>query len=217
MPDRPDRLFARESRKWWTLAAVAIGLFMIMLDNTVVNVALPSIRRDLGISISQLEWVVNGYALTFGVLLLSGGKLADLIGRRLIFIVGLVIFTASSFFCGFAGSASKRGAGRRRGADEPGDPLDHHGHLSGAAARNGDRHLGRCLGDGTRDRPARRWCDHGADQLELGLLHQRPDRDPGHRGSVAIDRRVKGHLASAATRPAGSHFLRPGTLCTRTP
>src|SRR5437763_2732149 len=101
-----SRLFAPELRKWWTLFAVAFGLFMIMLDNTVVNVALPSIRKDLGISISALEWVVNGYALTFGVLLLSGGKLADLLGRRRIFIVGLVIFTASSFFCGFANSAS---------------------------------------------------------------------------------------------------------------
>src|ERR1044072_6287978 len=99
------RLFAPELRKWWTLFAVAFGLFMIMLDNTVVNVALPSIREDLGISISELEWVVNGYALTFGVLLLSGGKLADMLGRRRIFIAGLVIFTASSFFCGFANSA----------------------------------------------------------------------------------------------------------------
>jgi EmrB/QacA subfamily drug resistance transporter len=99
------RLFTDENRKWWTLLAVAFGLFMIMLDNTVVNVALPSIREDLGISISELEWVVNGYALTFGVLLLSGGKLADMLGRRRIFIVGLVIFTASSFFCGFANSA----------------------------------------------------------------------------------------------------------------
>jgi EmrB/QacA subfamily drug resistance transporter len=99
------RLFTDENRKWWTLLAVAFGLFMIMLDNTVVNVALPSIRNDLGISISELEWVVNGYALTFGVLLLSGGKLADMLGRRRIFIAGLVIFTASSFFCGFANSA----------------------------------------------------------------------------------------------------------------
>ena len=99
------RLFTPENRKWWTLVAVAFGLFMIMLDNTVVNVALPSIRDDLGISISELEWVVNGYALTFGVLLLTGGKLADMLGRRRIFIVGLVVFTASSFFCGFANSA----------------------------------------------------------------------------------------------------------------
>jgi len=100
------RLFSPEFRKWWTLVAVAFGLFMIMLDNTVVNVSLPSIRRDLGIGISELEWVVNAYALTFGVLLLTGGKLADLLGRRRIFVVGLVIFTASSFFCGIANSAT---------------------------------------------------------------------------------------------------------------
>jgi len=99
------RLFAPENRKWWTLVAVAVGLFMIMLDNTVVNVALPSIRDDLGIGIAELEWVVNAYALTFGVLLLSGGKLADLLGRRRIFIVGLVIFTVASLACGLANSS----------------------------------------------------------------------------------------------------------------
>jgi EmrB/QacA subfamily drug resistance transporter len=98
-------LFTAENRRWWTLAAVAFGLFMIMLDNTVVNVALPSIRQDLGIGISELEWVVNAYALTFGVLMLTGGKLADMFGRRLIFIVGLMIFTAASLICGLAGSA----------------------------------------------------------------------------------------------------------------
>src|SRR5919108_2500591 len=99
------RLFAPENQKWWTLAAVAVGLFMIMLDNTVVNVALPSIRRELGISLSDLEWVVNGYALTFAVLMLTGGKLADLLGRRRIFIVGLVVFTLSSLACGLATSS----------------------------------------------------------------------------------------------------------------
>jgi EmrB/QacA subfamily drug resistance transporter len=106
------RLFAPENRKWWTLGAVSVGLFMIMLDNTVVNVALPSIRKDLGISISELEWVVNAYALTFGVLLLTGGKLADLLGRRAIFIAGLVIFTGSSLWCGLAGGAASLIAAR---------------------------------------------------------------------------------------------------------
>src|SRR6266516_812524 len=91
-----------EHRKWWTLLAVAFGLFMIMLDNTVVNVALPSIQRDLKVSVSSLEWVVNAYFLTFAVLMLTGGKLADLLGRRRIFIAGLVVFTLSSLACGLA-------------------------------------------------------------------------------------------------------------------
>ena len=99
------RIFAEENRKWWTLGAVAFGLFMIMLDNTVVFVALSSIQSDLNISQSELEWVVSGYALTFAVLMLTGGKLADLFGRRLIFIVGLSIFTASSLACGLATGA----------------------------------------------------------------------------------------------------------------
>jgi EmrB/QacA subfamily drug resistance transporter len=96
------RLFAPENRKWWTLAAVAFGLFMIMLDNTVVNVALPSIQRDLGVGLSELQWIVTGYALAFAALMLTGGKLADLLGRRLIFVVGLVVFTAASLACGLA-------------------------------------------------------------------------------------------------------------------
>jgi EmrB/QacA subfamily drug resistance transporter len=85
---------------------VSFGLFMIMLDNTIVNVALPSIEASLGLKISELEWVVTGYALTFGALMLTGGKLADLYGRRRIFVIGLVIFTASSLACGLAGSGS---------------------------------------------------------------------------------------------------------------
>ena len=100
------RIFAEENKKWWTLGAVSFGLFMIMLDNTIVNVALPSIQRDLGIGISELEWVVNGYALTFAVLMLTGGKLADLFGRRFIFIVGLAIFTGASLACGLAPDAN---------------------------------------------------------------------------------------------------------------
>ncbi|HET8651251.1 MAG TPA: MFS transporter [Gaiellaceae bacterium] len=97
-------LFSEEARKWWTLAAVAFGLFMIMLDNTVVNVALPSMARDLGADLSELEWIVTGYALTFASLMLTGGKLADLLGRRLIFVAGLVIFTGASLACGLAES-----------------------------------------------------------------------------------------------------------------
>jgi EmrB/QacA subfamily drug resistance transporter len=100
-----ERFLTEENRKWWTLAAVSFGLFMIMLDNTIVNVALPSIQRSLDLKISELEWVVTGYALTFGALMLTGGKLADLLGRRLVFVIGLAIFTLSSLGCGLAGSA----------------------------------------------------------------------------------------------------------------
>src|SRR5215207_2911646 len=98
-------LLSEEARKWWTLAAVAFGLFMIMLDNTVVSVALPSIERDLGARLSELEWIVSGYALTFAALLLTGGKLADLLGRRLVFVTGLAVFAASSLACALAPSA----------------------------------------------------------------------------------------------------------------
>ncbi len=91
-----------QHRKWWTLGAVALGLFMIMLDNTIVNVALPTIQGSLHLKISELEWVVAGYALTFGAFMLTGGKLSDLFGRRLIFVAGLVVFTGSSLACGLA-------------------------------------------------------------------------------------------------------------------
>jgi EmrB/QacA subfamily drug resistance transporter len=98
-------LFGGERRRWWTLGAVSLGLFMIMLDTTVVNVALPSIQQSLGLSLSELEWVVAGYALTFAALMLTGGKLADLLGRRRVFVAGLVVFTLASLACGLAGSA----------------------------------------------------------------------------------------------------------------
>jgi EmrB/QacA subfamily drug resistance transporter len=96
------RFVTAENKKWWTLGAVSVGLFVIMLDNTVVNVALPAMQRSLHIGLSELEWVVTGYALTFAAFMLTGGKLADLLGRRLVFMLGLAIFTGASLACGFA-------------------------------------------------------------------------------------------------------------------
>ena len=98
-------IFAEENRRWLTLAAVSFGLFMIMLDNTVVNVALPSIQRDLDADLSELEWIVTGYALTFASLMLVGGKVADAYGRRLVFAIGIVVFTLASLGCGLATSS----------------------------------------------------------------------------------------------------------------
>src|SRR5437016_6149028 len=93
---------APQNRKWWTLMAVSFGLFMIMLDNTVVNVALPTMEKDLHVSLASLEWVVVAYALTFASLMITGGKLADMFGRRRLFTIGLVIFTLASLACGLS-------------------------------------------------------------------------------------------------------------------
>ena len=89
-------------RKWWTLIVVCIATFMLLLDVTIVNVALPSIERDLGADFSDLQWVVDAYALTLAGVLLAAGSLADKVGRKLVFMLGLAIFTASSLACGLA-------------------------------------------------------------------------------------------------------------------
>jgi EmrB/QacA subfamily drug resistance transporter len=101
-----------DNRKWWTLAAMCFALFMIMLDNTVVNVALPSIQRDLHASISSLEWTVNAYTLTFAVLLVTGGRMGDIFGRRTMFLFGVIVFALSSAFIGFAPNQEVLVAGR---------------------------------------------------------------------------------------------------------
>src|SRR6266480_4190318 len=93
----------RDSR-WVALVVLCAGMLMIVLDATVVNVALPSIQSDLGFSQSSLAWVVNAYLIAFGGLLLLAGRLGDLIGRRRIFMVGLAVFTTASLLCGVADS-----------------------------------------------------------------------------------------------------------------
>ena len=100
-----------DNRRWWTLGAMCFALFMVMLDNTAVNVALPSIQRDLDASIAGLEWTVNAYTLTFAVLLVTGGRLGDIFGRRTVFLIGVVVFACSSAFIGFA---QTRDVARRR-------------------------------------------------------------------------------------------------------
>ena len=94
----------RANHKWWTLAAMCFALFMIMLDNTVVNVALPSIQRSLKTTPENLEWTINAYFLSFAALILLGGKLGDRFGRKKIFLVGLAIFTLSSAACALSTS-----------------------------------------------------------------------------------------------------------------
>src|ERR1041385_6074083 len=104
--------------KWLVLAVVGAAFFMTILDVAIVNVAIPSIQKDLHIAESTVQWVVTAYAITFGGFLLLGGRMADLLGRRRIFVVGLTLFTLASPACGLASSAgvlmaSRAGQGTR--------------------------------------------------------------------------------------------------------
>src|SRR5215217_4051114 len=132
-------------RKWWTLVVVSIATFMLLLDITIVNVALPEIERSLHADFADLQWVIDAYALTLAALLLTGGSLSDILGRRRIFVIGIVLFTIASLLCPRAGAP-----GHRRRV--------HVRHLAGPARlgvpgprpRHGVRSLGR------RDRRVRR-------------------------------------------------------------
>src|SRR3954449_9505638 len=99
----PSLPAARDER-WLALAVLCAGTLMIVLDATIVNVALPAIQRDFGFSQSSLAWVVNAYLIAFGGVLLLSGRLGDLIGRRRVFLVGLTVFTVASLVCGLASS-----------------------------------------------------------------------------------------------------------------
>jgi EmrB/QacA subfamily drug resistance transporter len=99
---KSTRTSTEHDSKWWTLGVVCIAVFMLLLDVTVVNNALPSIQKDLGSSFSDLQWVVDAYALTLAALLLSFGSLADLVGRRRVFVLGLGVFSAASLLCGLS-------------------------------------------------------------------------------------------------------------------
>src|SRR5215212_494599 len=91
-----------DRKRWPALYVLCVGMLMIVLDATVVNVALPTIQDDLGFSQSSLAWVVNAYLISFGGLLLLAGRLGDLAGRRRVFLAGLAVFVAASLLCGVA-------------------------------------------------------------------------------------------------------------------
>ncbi len=97
-----DRHTEADEARWWTLAAVCVGVFMLLLDITIVNVALPDIQGELDASLSDLQWVIDAYALSLAALLLTAGSLADLYGRRLLFVIGTALFTLGSIACGAA-------------------------------------------------------------------------------------------------------------------
>src|SRR5919197_461914 len=111
--DRKERVMAIEnSKRWLALIVLCLGSLMIVLDTTIVNVALPSIRADLGFSQTSLAWVVNAYLLTFGGFLLLGGRLGDVFGHRRLFLAGIALFTVASLACGLSTSQASLVAAR---------------------------------------------------------------------------------------------------------
>ena len=191
--------------RWLALYALCAGVLMIVLDATIVNVALPSIQEDLDFSGSSLAWVVNAYLIPFGGLLLLAGRFGDLLGQRRIFLLGLAVFTVASLLCAVSvrpGDADRRAlrAGRRRRAGVRGRPRDDRDDVPRAArAGEGDRRLRLRRLRGRVDRPARRRRADRGDQLALDLLHQRPDR---HRHRAARHAPGRGQARPRACRPA---------------
>ncbi len=102
--EQPGAQASYRGNKWWTLVAVCVGTFMLLLDITIVTVALPDIQHSLHSTFSDLQWIVDAYALTLAAFLLTAGSLADMYGRRLLYLIGLVVFTGASALCGFAAS-----------------------------------------------------------------------------------------------------------------
>ena len=171
-----------DPRRWKALALLSVAYLMVVLDISIVNVALPSIQSELDFAPENLQWVVSGYALTFGGFLLLGGRLGDLLGRRRLFMVGLALFAAHlaprrPF--GQLGDADRHAAapGRRRRDPLAVRLLDHLGHLPGGpGAQQGARHPGRHRGRRRGDRRLARRDPHRLRRLGVDLLRQRPDR-----------------------------------------
>ena len=195
--------------RWVALYVLCAGMLMIVLDGTVVNVALPSIQEDLGFSQSSLAWVVNAYLIAFGGLLLLAGRLGDLISRRGMFLAGLAVFTVSSVLCGLAQSQEMliaarflQGVGGAMASAV--DPRHDRDDVPGApGAGEGDRRLRLRRLRGRLDRPAGRRRADPVDQLALDLLRQHPDRD--RRGAWPPMRLIeKDKGAASAAAPTSS-------------
>ena len=193
-------------RRWWTLGAVCVATFMLLLDITIVNVALPDIaKRPALVASRDLQWVIDAYALSLAALLLTAGSLADLFGRRLVFALGLAVFTTASLLCALSRRRRSflelaRGApGRRRGGDVRHLARAARRDVPGPRARDRVRRVGRDDRRRGRGRAARRRRADRDGRLGVDLPHQRPDRDRRDRGDA--------HCAStsrATRRPPAS-------------
>ena len=190
-----QNLINGERRRWVALAVVCMGQLMMVLDGTIVNVALPSMQRDLGFSQANLAWVLDAYMIAFGSFLLVAGRLGDLLGRKRMFLAG-----RGDVHAGFGGVwDGGRSARVDRGAVRPG--TGRRSGLGGGAGVAGHG-LSAAVGAGDRDervhvhprrrrfaRAARRWRAHADGRLALDLLHQRADRDRDLRARIGADQR----------------------------
>ena len=174
---------SRSSSRWAALTLIVAAQFMVVLDMSIVNVALATIKHDLGFSQASLQWVITAYAIVFGGFLLLGGRLADLLGRRRVFMGGIALFTLGSALSGLAWSAGSlvvfRGIpGTRRRALRARGPLAPDDHLPGRTrAQHRPRHLGRGVGRRRRRRRPARRRPYVVPLVAVDLLHQRARRD----------------------------------------
>jgi hypothetical protein len=202
----PDvRPVAKTSAKTWVLVAAILGSAMTFIDGSAVNVALPVIQRELSANAAQMQWVVEGYALFLSALILLGGSLGDLYGRKRLFLTGIAIFTAASFGCAFApnvqvliasrcvqgiGAACAMPESRGRltpefnGAGRRGARA-HQRDVHRRGARAGDRDVVRIRRDHRRDGARHRRLAHAARLVALGVPDQHPDRGRRVRHLVA--------------------------------
>ncbi len=200
MPANAEHPTSTDPRnRTWTLLIVSLGLFMVVLDNLVVNVALPSIHRQLGASIQALEWTVNAYVLSYAVFLLTGAALGDRFGRKRMFIVGIALFTLSSAAAALAPTSGTLIAARRRDLNAA-DAHAARRRISPRAPRRGSR---RVVGNQRRGRGARptgrRRGDAGS-LMALDLLDQRPSRSGPRAASSRAARREPWPVPQAGPR-----------------
>ena len=209
-PDNATAAAAEDRTRWIALYVLCAGMLMIVLDATIVNVALPTIQDDLGFSQSKLAWVVNAYMIPFGGLLLLAGRIGDLIGQRRVFLVGLTVFTAASLVC--AASVSQEMLIGARFVQGIGGALASAVILGmivtmfprARGAGESDRRLRLRRLRRRLDRAARRRRPHRGDQLALDLHHQPADRHPRRLPGAAPGPEPRGHRPArrAPTSPA---------------
>ena len=204
-----DRLRANP---WVVLLVLCMGFFMILLDLTIVNIAIPSIIKSLNASLDEILWVLNAYILAYAVLLITFGRLGDLFGQRNMFIAGLAVFTVASAVSGLSQSTNQsdrraRAAGdRRRHADAANAGYAHLRLSTGTPGRR-LRRLGRGGGGGGHHRPHARRADHHPGRLALDLLRQHPHRRCGARRllSAVAQHAVRATLATGPGRRGAGH------------